>query len=193
AAKAYWRQFTTAPDFVVLFVPGESFLVHALEADPALQEYAMEQQVIIATPSTLLSMLRTVAYAWNQAQLADNARPVFQLGRELYDRLGTLGGHVDKLGRSISAVVSDYNKAVGSLETRVLSSARKLKELQFGQDALEQPRALEQSVRPLASPELVLGADRLDQAAALELELTTDGRYGVDVPGDEPAAGTLGA
>ena len=146
ASKAYWRQFTTAPDFVVLFVPGESFLVHALEADPGLQEHAMEQQVIVATPSTLLTILRSVGYAWKQEQLADNARMVFDLGRELYDRLGTLGSHVDKLGRSISSVVKDYNTAVGSLESRVLSSARKLKELKFVDESLSEPRALDASM-----------------------------------------------
>jgi DNA recombination protein RmuC len=203
AGKAYWRQFTTAPDFVVLFVPSESFLVHALEADPALQEHAMEQQVIIATPATLLTILRTVGYAWNQQQLADNARTVFELGRELYDRLGTFGAHVDKLGRSIGTVVNDYNKAVGSLETRVLSSARKLSELRFVDTPLEQPRALEQTVRPLGSPELVMSLPTSeDGATALELELSTDQRYGLtpDAPATPGAdddeghdAGTLGA
>ena len=167
ASKAYWRQFTTAPDFVVLFVPGESFLVHALEADPGLQEHAMEQQVIVATPSTLLTILRSVGYAWKQEALADNARVVFDLGRELYDRLGTLGAHVDKLGRSISGVVKDYNTAVGSLESRVLSSARKLKELKFVDETLDEPRALDSSmIRPLTSPELILPREPLALSAA---------------------------
>ena len=189
----------------MLFVPGESFLVHALEADPGLQEHAMEQQVIIATPSTLLTILRSVGYAWKQEQLADNARVVFDLGRELYDRLGTLGAHVDKLGRSISSVVKDYNTAVGSLESRVLSSARKLKELKFVDETLSEPLALDASmVRPLVTPELmtadlILPSEPMGLSAALDLELSTDERYGVDVPLDlgiddlEPGAGNLGA
>ncbi len=209
ASKAYWRQFSTAPDFVVMFVPGESFLVHALSVDPGLQDHAMEQQVIIATPSTLLSLLRTVGYAWKQEALADNARTVFDLGRELYERLATLGAHVDKLGRSISAVVKDYNVAVGSLESRVLTSARKLKELKFVDQTLDEPKALDTSmVRPLVSPELMLinpldigGVDSAAPVAtALELELSTDDRYGVDVaprvlgsPGEDADAGSLDA
>ncbi len=220
ASKAYWRQFGNAPDFVVLFVPGESFLVHALGVDPGLQEHAMEQQVIIATPSTLLSLLRTVSYAWKQEALADNARVVFDLGRELYDRLGTLGSHVDKLGRSIGAVVNNYNTAVGSLESRVLSSARKLKELKFVDEPLDAPRSLDAAmVRPLVTPELLLPAELAEPAKphvlappdprsdarsdALDEELARDSRYGVDAPlqlglGDDSrdsddSADTLGA
>jgi DNA recombination protein RmuC len=200
AGKAYWKQFSTMPDFVVLFVPGESFLVHALAQDPGLQDYAMERQVIIATPSTLISLLRTVGYAWKQAALADNARTVFELGRELYDRLSVMGGHVDKLGRSISSVVRDYNTAVGSLESRVLSSARKLKDLKFVDQELATPQMLEAGPRPLATPELVGSAERDARLhvlpateLALDLELELDARYGVDVPGIEPSAGTLGA
>jgi DNA recombination protein RmuC len=196
ASKGYWRQFSTAPDFVVLFVPSESILVHALEADPGLQEHAMEQQVIIATPATLITILRTVGYAWNQHQLADNAREVFDLGRELYDRLARLGGHVDKLGRSINSVVKDYNTTVGSLESRVLSSARKLTDLQFVDDVLAAPTPIEQSVRPLGSPELVLalptepGADTPElDVSQLDRELSDD-RYGV--LGDPAAASGAG-
>ena len=120
---------------------------------------------------------------------------VFDLGRELYDRLGTLGSHVDKLGRSISSVVKDYNTAVGSLESRVLSSARKLKELKFVDETLSEPRALDASmVRPLVTPELmtvelltaevVTPSEPLALSAALDHELSTDERYGVDVPLD---------
>ncbi len=186
ASKSYWRQFSNAPDFVVLFVPGESFLVHALAADPGLQEHAMEQQVIIATPSTLLSLLRTVSYAWKQEALADNARVVFDLGRELYDRLGTLGGHVDKLGRAIGTVVKDYNTAVGSLEGRVLTSARRLKDLKFVDDELPAPRVLDAAmVRPLTSHELLLPPDvpALEhRETSLDRELSTDDRYGIEGP-----------
>jgi DNA recombination protein RmuC len=200
AAKAYWKQFSTAPEFVVLFVPGESFLVHALSHDPSLQEYAMERQVIIATPSLLIGLLRTVSYAWKQAALADNARTVFELGRELYDRLSVMGGHVDKLGRSIGSVVRDYNIAVGSLENRVLVSARKLKDIKFVDEDLDSPQMLDAGPRPLASPELLESAEREARLrvlprsdAALMLELEIDDRYGVDAGGSGPSAGTLGA
>jgi DNA recombination protein RmuC len=155
AGKAYWRQFAQSPEFVVMFVPGESFLVYALEHEPGLLEYAMRKQVIVATPTTLLATLRTVAFAWRQDALADNARLVFELGRELYERLGTLGGHLDKLGRSVNGVVKDYNAAVGSLEARVLVSARKLRDLKVADDELPEPARLHESVRVLAHPDLV--------------------------------------
>jgi len=158
AGKAYWRQFSQSPEFVVMFVPGESFLVYALEHEPALLEYAMRKQVIVATPTTLLATLRTVAFAWRQDALADNARLVFELGRELYERLGTLGGHLDKLGRSVNAVVRDYNTAIGSLETRVLVSARKLKDLKVAEEDLIEPAALHDAVRVLSHPDLVAHA-----------------------------------
>src|SRR4029079_15504541 len=100
AAKEYWRGFEPTPEFVVLFVPGDAFLAPALERDPCLLEDAMQLKVLIATPTTLMAMLRTVACSWQQEALTEHARSVFELGRELYRRLGTLGGHVDKLGRS---------------------------------------------------------------------------------------------
>jgi DNA recombination protein RmuC len=199
ATKAYWKQFSTAPELVVLFVPGESFLVHALAYDPSLQEYAMEHDVIIATPSLLIGLLKTVSYAWKQEALADNARTIFELGRELYDRLSVMGGHVDKLGRSISSVVRDYNTAVGSLESRVLVSARKLKDLKFVDQDLESPQMLDAGPRPLASPELLESAERearlrvLPSGDPTHLEVEIDDRYGVDVGGHGPAASTLGA
>ena len=105
AAKEYWRAFQPTPEFVVLFVPGDAFLAPALERDPQLLEDAMRAQVLIATPTTLIAMLRTVAYAWQQEALTEHARSVFELGQELYRRLGKLGGHVDKLGRSLSRAV----------------------------------------------------------------------------------------
>ena len=122
AAKAYWEQLSPSPEFVVLFVPGDAFLAAALDRDPALLEDAFRKRVHIATPTTLISVLRTVAYAWQQEALADNAREVFDLGQELYKRLGTLGGHMDKLGRSLTSAVKTYNDTVGSLETKVLST-----------------------------------------------------------------------
>jgi DNA recombination protein RmuC len=148
AAKAYWTALSPSPEFVVLFIPGEAFLAPALERDPALLEYAM----------ALVTMLRTAQYAWQQAALSDHARTVFELGRELYDRLASLGRHVDGLGRALTTAVSTYNRAVGSLESRVLVSARKLSELGVVEGELEQPRPIEETVRPLSAPELFVEA-----------------------------------
>jgi DNA recombination protein RmuC len=158
AAKAYWAALSPSPEFVVLFIPGEAFLAPALERDPALLEYAMASRVHIATPTTLVTMLRTAQYAWQQAALSDHARAVFELGRELYDRLAGLGKHVDGLGRALTTAVSTYNRTVGSLESRVLVSARRLSELGVVDAELEQPRPVEETVRPLSAPELVVEA-----------------------------------
>lgn len=158
AAKAYWAALSPSPEFVVLFIPGEAFLAPALEHDPALLEYAMASRVHIATPTTLVSMLRTAQYAWQQAALSDHARAVFDLGRELYDRIAGLGRHVDGLGRALTTAVSTYNRTVGSLESRVLVSARKLSELGIVDAELEQPRPVEETVRPLSAPELIVEA-----------------------------------
>jgi DNA recombination protein RmuC len=155
AAKEYWREFEPTPEFVVLFVPGDAFLAPALERDPALLEDAMQLKVLIATPTTLMAMLRTVAYSWQQEALTEHARSVFELGRELYRRLGTLGGHVDKLGRSLGRAVDDYNKTVGSLERNVLVQARKMAELQVTDADLVAPPPVDTAARPLGAPELL--------------------------------------
>jgi DNA recombination protein RmuC len=155
AAKAYWSALSPTPEFVVLFIPGEAFLAPALERDPALLEHAMVRRVHIATPTTLVTMLRTAQYAWQQDALSENARAVFELGRELYDRLGGLGRHVDALGRSLTSAVSHYNSAVGSLETRVLVSARKLNQLGVTEAELDPPKPVDTSVRTLSALELV--------------------------------------
>jgi DNA recombination protein RmuC len=155
AAKAYWRALPATPEFVVLFVPGESFLSAALEAEPSLLEYAAARQVILSTPTTLIALLRTVAYAWTQDALADKARDIHALGRELYERLGSMGGHLDKLGRSLTAAVASYNKAVGSLETRVLVSARKFADMEVSGDELDSPVAVTEASRPLTAAELL--------------------------------------
>ncbi len=156
AAKAYWSVLSPSPEFVVLFIPGEAFLAPALEHDPALLEHAMASRVHIATPTTLVTMLRTAQYAWQQAALSDNARVVFELGRELYDRLCGLGKHVDGLGKALTNAVSSYNRTVGSLESRVLVSARKLSELGVVDAELEQPKPVEDTVRVLSAPDLVV-------------------------------------
>ncbi|MGB8650223.1 MAG: DNA recombination protein RmuC [Mycobacteriales bacterium] len=154
ADKAYWEALPAAPEFVVLFVPGEAFLAPALEADPTLLEHAMARRVHIATPTTLLSLLRAVAYAWQQHQLADNAREVFAAGKELYARLSTFGGHVDKLGRSLTTAVTDFNKTVGSLERTVLPSVRRMTELGLDGEVIA-PHPVEELPRPVTAPHLV--------------------------------------
>jgi DNA recombination protein RmuC len=155
ADKAYWAVLSPAPEFVVLFIPGEAFLAPALEHDPGLLEYAIARKVHIATPTTLVTMLRTAQYAWQQDALSDNARAVFDLGRELYERLSGLGRHADELGKSLGKAVSAYNKAVGSLESRVLVTARKLSELGVVDGELDGPHPVEETVRALSAPELV--------------------------------------
>ncbi len=166
AGKAYWRHVSPTPEFVVLFVPGEAFLAPALERDPALLEHAAARKVVIATPTTLIALLRTVAFAWSQDALADGAREVFELGRELYRRLGTLGGHVDRLGRALTSSVKAYNETVGSLEGRVLTTARKLRDLKVVDDELAELSQVDAAPRVLAAPELAAaepqpaGADR---------------------------------
>ena len=166
-AKAYWRSLPATPEFVVLFVPGESFLSAALEAEPSLLEYAASRQVVLSTPTTLIALLRTVAYAWTQEALADKARDIHTLGRELYDRLGVMGGHLDKLGRALTGAVTSYNRAVGSLETRVLVSARKFAEMEVSGDELPSPAPVTEAARPLTAAEL------LDEVAEQRAELTS--------------------
>jgi DNA recombination protein RmuC len=155
AGKAYWAALSPAPEFVILFIPGEAFLAPALERDPGLLEYAFGRRVHIATPTTLVTMLRTAQYAWQQAALAENARAVFDLGRQLYERLSGLGGHVDRLGRALTKAVSSYNQAVGSLESRVLVSARRLAEYGVVDGELPGPVQVEETARALSAPELV--------------------------------------
>jgi DNA recombination protein RmuC len=154
-SKAYWSALRETPEFVVMFVPGEAFLAPALEHDPSLLEYALARRVHLATPTTLVSMLRTVQYAWQQQALSENARAVFEVGRELYDRLSGLGRHLDKVGRSLTSTVGAYNQAVGTLETRVLVSARKLSALGVVEAELNAPAAISETARPLSAPELV--------------------------------------
>jgi DNA recombination protein RmuC len=125
AKKEYWKQFERSPEFVVAFVPGESLLAAASEADPGLQDHALGKGIVLATPNTLVAALKTIALSWRQETLAENAREVRQLGAELYDRLRTMTGHMQSLQRSLTSSVEAYNRAVGSFESRVLVSARK--------------------------------------------------------------------
>ncbi len=142
SAKNYWEQFQPTPEFVVLFLPGETFFSAALAQDPALIEAGVDQKVLLATPTTLIALLRSVAYGWRQEKLTENAEAISQLGREMYDRLATLNQHFTQMGKSLERAVDSYNKGMASLDSRVLISARKFKELGAGSskaiDAAEQ-------------------------------------------------------
>jgi DNA recombination protein RmuC len=155
-AKAYWSALPETPEFVILFIPGEAFLAPALERDPGLLEHALARRVHIATPTTLVSMLRTAQYAWQQQALSENARAVFDLGRELYDRLSGMGKHLDRVGKSLTTAVGAYNQAVGSMETRVLVSARRLAALGIVASDLPAPTLVDETARPLSAPELIV-------------------------------------
>jgi DNA recombination protein RmuC len=157
AAKAYWERFDPTPEFVVCFVPADVFLDAALQQEPALLEHAFERNVVIATPSTLVAMLRTVGYAWRQEALARNAREVHELAREFYTRLATMGSHVDAVGTALNSAVAKYNRAVSSLESRVLVSARRLKELRVTDAELPTPRQVESAARSVEKEVLVSG------------------------------------
>ena len=142
ASKAYWSQFPNTPDFVVLFIPGDQFLAAALDQDHKLLEDALRQQVILATPTSFVALLRAVAFGWRQEQLAENAEKIRALGEDLYKRLLTFTGHLEKLGRSLETSVKHYNSAVGSFDSRVLPGAQKFAEM--GIEARKQLQALEQ-------------------------------------------------
>jgi DNA recombination protein RmuC len=158
ASKAYWAALSPAPEFVVLFIPGEAFLAPALEHDPALLEHAIAHKVHIATPTTLITMLRTAQYAWQQEALSENARAVFDLGRELYDRIAGMGRHMDGLGKALTSAVATYNRTVGSLEGRVLVTARKLNQLGVVDAELNPPAPVQDTIRALSAPDLITEA-----------------------------------
>lgn len=158
SSKQYWQRFTPSPEFVVCFVPADAFLDAALREDPALLEHAFARDIVLATPSTLVALLRTVAYTWRQEALAENAAAIHDLGRELYHRISTMGGHVERLGRSLTGAVGAYNDAVGSLERRVVSTARRMSELGVVApgSTLHAPEPLhDAAVRPVSAAEFV--------------------------------------
>jgi len=129
ASKSYWEQFSQSPDFVILFIPGEQFLTAALDYDKQLLEDAFANRVILSTPTTLVALLRSVAYGWQQARMSQNAEQIRDLAQDLYKRLNTFAGHLQKVGKNLDDSVSNYNKAIGSLERQVLPNARKFPEL----------------------------------------------------------------
>ena len=154
AAKAYWEQFPTTPELVVMFIPGESFVGAAAQADPALIEDGMNRKVVVATPTTLVALLHAVAYGWRQEQVATSAESIRKLGGELYDRLRTLAGHFDSVGTALGRAVNAYNAFVGSMETRVLVSARRFRDLGAASgDEIAQLVPVEQAPRQPDAPE----------------------------------------
>ena len=156
ASKSYWAHFQPAPDIVVMFVPGESLLSAALREDPGLLEFSMARGVMLASPLTLIALLRAIAYGWQQETIAQNAQEISDLGRQLYERIAKLAEHFENIGRSLAKSVQAYNGAVGTLESRVLVTARRLKDRGVTTSAaFPEPQTVDQTPRPLGAPELV--------------------------------------
>jgi DNA recombination protein RmuC len=154
ASKAYWEQIDGTAELVVMFVPGEAFLAAALQADGTLLEDGIARRVLLATPTTLIGLLLAIAHGWREERSAANAQQISELGRQLYERLRTLGAHVEEVGSTLGRAVHAYNRAVGSLETRVLPSARRFRDLGAATgDDIVPLTALDQLPRPLTAPE----------------------------------------
>ncbi|MBP1242562.1 DNA recombination protein RmuC [Frigoribacterium sp. PvP120] len=164
SAKTYWAGLDSSPELVIAFIPSESLVSSALEADPALMDYAFQKRVALASPVTLWSVLKTVAFSWQQDVVTTEAKALFDLSRELHGRLATMAGHVDKLGRSLRGSVVDYNRFVGSLERTVLPSARRLSVLDEA-TVLATPAVVEEVPRDLTAPELTAALDDAEQRA----------------------------
>jgi DNA recombination protein RmuC len=155
AGKNYWEQFQPTPEFVVMFLPGESVFSAALQQDPGLIEAGPQQGVILATPTTLIALLKAVAYGWQQAALAENAQRIADLGKELYSRLCTYGGHITEVKKHLDSTVASYNKAIGSLEARVMVTARRFRDLGVGSEQeIEVLEGIERATRALQAPDV---------------------------------------
>ena len=148
--KAYWNQFEDAADYVIMFVPGEHFLSAALEHDPELWDYAFSKQVLLATPTNLIAIARTVSAVWQQEQMAAQAKEIATLGKELYARLATMGGHVTRLGKNLDTAVGAYNAFVGSLDSQVLTQAKRFEDMSIdtGGKDIESPPMIDTAIRP---------------------------------------------
>src|SRR5687768_3779535 len=153
-AKAYWNQFQPAPDFVVMFLPGETFFSAACEHDASLIEFGVGEQVIPASPTTLIALLRAIAYGWRQESIARNAQDISKLGRELYERLGNMAEHFEDMRKALVRAVDSYNDAIGSLEGRVLVSARRFRDLGIAGDELPEAQTVQLGSRRLNAPEM---------------------------------------
>ncbi len=165
-AKSYWAQFENAPEFVVLFIPGEHFLAAALETEPTLWDYAFERRVLLATPTNLIAIARTVAGVWRQERMADQAREIAALGKELYGRMVKMGEHIAKVGRNLETATGAYNAFVGSFESQVLTSARRFEALDIDTSgkAMEPLPLAETSVRPMVKLAVSGAGDRANDS-----------------------------
>ena len=170
--KAYWEQFSQAPEFVVLFLAGEAFFSAALQEDPALIESGVDQRVIIATPTTLIALLKAVAYGWQQEDLAENSKKIGALGKELYKRVVDMGGHFTQLGGNLKKAVESYNKTLGTFESRVLVSARRFEELKIAdaKKSIHPLSPIDSVTRVLQAPELaaIEDAEKIENAEKSE-------------------------
>lgn len=163
AAKSYWSAFTTTPELVICFVPSDAVLAAALQASPDLYDHAQSKKVVLASPATLLALLRALAFAWQQDTLADHARELVQLGTELHQRIGTLGRHVTTMGSALRRSVETYNSMIGTLESRVMVTSRSLQEIGIAESAHPTLEPVTAAVRPLTAPELI--SDELAEVA----------------------------
>ncbi|MBO3129725.1 DNA recombination protein RmuC [Dermatophilus congolensis] len=166
ASKEYWTAFATTPEMVVCFVPGDAILSAALDANPALYEEALAAKVVLVSPASLFALARTVAYVWKQDSLAENAKELLDLGTHLHSRLRTLGTHLTAVGSSLSNSVANYNKLVGTLETRVFVTARKFSDLGITSDEIAAVKPLDATPRPLTAPELLESIDDAEKRSA---------------------------